>query len=810
MQFDETIVIATGMSARSAKWTNTEIRWSKLVEKLCTENKTNETYKEYITSNKEEQSKIKDVGGYVGGYLQGGKRSPKNVVYRQLITLDIDFAYNDFWSDFIMIYGNAAVLHSTHKHCETSPRYRLILPISREVTADEYVAISRKIAGSIGIELFDNTTFEVNRLMFWPSNSNDTKYYAMFQDGPFIDADEILNSYINWHDASLWPTADKRYAEVSSHIDKQEDPQNKKGIVGFFCKTYPITEAIEKFLPEIYVPTTIEDRYSYVKGTTSAGLMIYNDKFAFSHHGTDPCSGKLCNAFDLVRIHKFGHLDDGTVDNQNYKTKSFTAMDEFCRNESKVKKTIAIENIKSAKYDFNNDFSDDSKPKIIDDAEIDAENAIEEENIDWMTTLDADTKGNYLSTASNINIILANDSRLKSVFKQNNFDNKKYVFRSLPWRKIHKYEPIKDVDYSGIRNYIESIYGVVSSLKIEDSLKLEFEKNSYHPIREYLSEVHWDGEHRIDNLLIDFFGCDDNIYIREAIRKTLVGAVARIFNPGCKFDSVLVIVGPQGTMKSTFIKKLGKEWFSDTFFTVQGKEALEQIQGAWIIEMAELSGMRKADVETTKHFISKQEDSFRPAYARTAETYKRQCIFIGTTNEDDFLTDTGGNRRFNPAKVNKERVTKSVFDDLDPMVDQIWAEAVYLYNKGEKLILSEDAEFIAQGEQLKHSKVDDRTGIIEHYLNTKLPEDWDDKDIFQRRLFLENDSLTAKGTRHRSYVCMSEVWCECLGKEKDTLDRYKTREINEILKSLKDWEYVQSTKNFRLYGKQKFYQRKII
>lgn len=806
MQHDDIICVAVGMGARSLTWRNTEIRWSKMVEKLCTENRTNETYQEYIKAKKEEQSKIKDVGGYVGGYLSNGKRSPKNVVYRQLITLDIDYAYNDFWEDFKMIYNSAAVLHSTHKHCDASPRYRLIMPISREVTADEYVAIARKVAGTLGIEVFDNTTFETNRLMFWPSSSIDAKYVAEVQDGPWIDADAVLNSYLDWRDITLYPTSDKRNSEVKAGVDKQEDPRNKKGIVGFFCKTYSITEVIEKHLSEVYVPTTIEDRFSYVKGTTSAGLMVYNDLFAFSHHGTDPCSNKTCNAFDLVRIHLYGHLDDGEVEKNTYKAKSFAAMDEACRKDPKVLKTIAYENMVSAKYDFNQDYEDGIVPQEVVELE---EAAVAEDDLEWMTKLDANTKGEYLSTASNISKILAHDARLKNIFKQNLFDNKKYIFKSLPWRKINSFEPIKDVDYSGVRNYIESIYGVSSAQKVEDSLKLEFEKNSFHPVKDYLTHLHWDGVKRIDSLLIDFFGATDNVYTMEAIRKTLVGAVARIFNPGCKFDLVLVLVGPQGTMKSTFFKKLGREWFSDTFFTVQGKDALEQIQGAWIIEMAELSGMRKSDVETTKHFISKQEDTFRPAYARTAETYKRQCVIVATTNEDDFLTDASGNRRFNPVKVNKDRVTKDVFGELDPIVDQIWAEAVYMYNKGEKLIMSEEAEFIAKGEQLKHSKVDDRTGIIEHYLETKITENWDDMEIPVRRLFLEGDALTQKGTITRDFVCMAEIWCECLGNEKDTMDRYKTRDINEILKGLDGWEYVQSTKNFKLYGKQKYYQRKL-
>lgn len=795
LKFDDTLDIAIGMAYDSITWRNTKYRWSDFVKRLSEDHRTNETYAEYLKASKPEQTKIKDVGGYVGAYLKNGRRGLKNVVYRQLITLDIDYAHENFWDDFTLMFDYAAVIHNTHKHCPASPRYRLIIPIDREVTPDEYVAISRNIAGSLGIELFDNTTFETNRLMFWPSTSKDGEHYFRFQDGPAVDADYILSTYADWTDTSLWPTADKRFDDVNKHIEKQEDPAEKRGVVGFFCKGYTVTSGIEKFLKDIYVPTTIEDRYTYAKGTTSAGLMIYNDKFAFSHHGTDPCSGRTCNIFDLVRIHKFGHLDEDQADKNSVKSKSFQAMDEFARKDSIVKTIISQEKLKNAKYEFNQDFDDD---EIVDDADKD----------NWMTQLDADTKGNYLSSAPNISIILANDSRLKYTFRQNNFDNKRYVFNSLPWRKVNYAEPVKNVDYSGVRNYIECVYGIASSLKIEDSMALEFEKNSYHPIKEYLTNLHWDGVERVDKLLIDFFGTKDNQYTREAIRKMLVGAVSRVFRPGCKFDLVLVIVGPQGTKKSTFIKKLGKSWFSDTFLTVQGKEALEQIQGAWLVEMAELAALRKADIEATKHFISKQEDIFRPAYARTAETFPRQCVFFGTTNETDFLNDPTGNRRFMPVDVIKENVTLDVFTDLDPIIDQIWAEAVHLYNHGEKLTLSVEAEFLASGEQIKHSKIDDRKGIIEHYLNTKLTEDWDEMDLMKRRDYLTDD-VAPVGTVQRDYVSILEIWCECLNKEKDSANRYNTREINEIMKSLNDWEYIQSTKNFKLYGKQKYYRRKL-
>lgn len=798
IKFDGDLSLAVGMSAKSKIWKNKKFKWSDLVTRLKEENKTNETLKEFISATKEEQLKIKDVGGYVGGYLRNGRRKPENVVNRQLMTLDIDFAHKDFWDDYTLQFNNAAILHATHKHCETYPRYRLIMPLSRECTPDEYVAASRQIAGLMGIELFDKTTFETNRLMFWPSSPKDVDYYCKFQDGPWVDVDEILSSYSDWKDSSLWPTADRELQDVKDSAKKQEDPENKKGIVGAFCRTYSITEAISKFLEDVYIATDIEDRYTYAKGTTAAGLIIYDDKFAYSHHGTDPCGGKLCNAFDLVRIHKFGHLDsDETF--QGQKPKSFAAMEELSRDDKAVKKIIATENIQESKYDFAEDLEENE--------------AVEDEDIEWMQELEVDSKGNYLSTSVNLNLIFSNDHRLKKLFRQNDFDGKRYVFGNLPWRKVLKPEPVKNVDYSGVRNYIESIYGISGAMKVEDSMALEFEKNHYHPIIDYLRVLEWDKTPRIDSVLNRYFGAEDTVYTREAFRKMMVGAVARVMDPGVKFDLVLTLVSQaQGTGKSSFLKALGKSWFSDTFITVQGKEAFEQLQGAWLIEMAELSGLKKGDIETIKHFISKQEDCFRPAYARTSETYPRQCVFIATTNESTFLRDPSGNRRFMPVDIHNLKLTEnpklmSLLKDPNT-IDQLWAEAMFLYRKGEKLYLSAEAEGIATVEQRRHSETDERRGLIEAYLNRLLPKTWDTMDLFERRAFLE-DPLSENGECERVFTCIAEVWCECLGKNKEDMDRYKTREINDILRGLDEWEHINSTRNFKIYGKQKYYARKL-
>lgn len=778
--------IAVGLSSSSKTWKNERIEWEDLVKKLSEATRTSETYSQFIKANKDEQGRIKDVGGFVGGYLNKGKRTKNSVLHRQLLTLDIDFSHKDFWWDFCMLYDCAAVIHSTHKSSAEKPRHRLIIPLDREVSVEEYEPIARKIAGSMNIELFDQSTFEPNRLMFWPSVSSDTEYYFEYQDGPILSADSILAQYDDWHDIKEWPRANTYEEAIAKSIDKQEDPTEKGGIIGAFCKAHTVHDAIINFLPDVYAEAG-EDRFTYMKGTTAAGAIVYDDKFLYSHHGTDPAGGRLCNVFDLVRIHKFGHLDK-----QEDSKSSLKAMEEFAAKDKATLRIIATEKFEQAKNDF-------SMPVEEDDEDYDDS---------WVESLEVNSKGEYENSANNINAIIQNDRYLKDSFKLNIFDNKKYITKSVPWRKIECEEPMKDVDYSGVRNYIECVYGIVSSLKIDDALALYVEKHCYHPIRNYLSSLKWDNVKRVDTLLIDYFGADDTSYTRASIRKALCAAVARVFKPGIKYDMVLVLVGEQATYKSTFVRKLGMDWFSDTFSTFQGKESFEQLQGAWLIEMAELSGLKKAEVEQVKQYISKCEDMFRPAYGRTIETYKRQCIFFGTTNNLDFLRDPTGNRRFNPIDVHKELRTKSVRDDLTQYeVDQIWAEAYELWKNGEKLYFDEDEDMMARLAQNQHSAVDERRGVIEAFLEKLLPEDWENKDIYDRRAWLD-DPLSKPGTVKREVVCVAEIWCECLGKSKEDMSRYNTREINDIMRTIPDWEFASSTCKFKLYGKQKYYIRK--
>jgi putative DNA primase/helicase len=779
--------VATGHGAKSRTWKNKKARWSKFVKRLSRPVITSETFREYELASKDERSKIKDVGGYFGGYLNKGRRKPANVMHRQLLTLDIDYAPAHFWDEITLALSCACVLHSTHSHSPQSPRYRLIIPLNREVTGEQYTAISRKIAENIGIDLFDDTTFQVHRLMFWPSVSKDMPYEFHEQKGSYLNADDVLAQYTDWTDASAWAMSSRNVQQVRTDAEKQQDPETKRGIVGVYCRTYGIHEAIEKFLTDQYTATELEDRYTFTGGSTYAGLVVYDNKYAYSHHGTDPASGTLCNSFDLVRRHKFTHMTD---------KESFKEMETLALNDVQVKKTLAVEKIELAKYDFAEDLPAEYEPP--------------EDDLSWTVKLEADGRGNYLSSSTNLNLIFANDSRLKNAFKFNEFDRKEYITKSMPWREIDNPEPVKNIDHSGIRNYIECIYGISGVQKIRDAVALEFQRGRYHPIKQFLDLLEWDGVKRLDTLLIDYFGAVDNEYTRQAARKTFTAAVARIYEPGCKFDLVLTLVGVEATGKSTFVRAFGREWASDTFTTVHGKESFEQLQGAWLIEMAELSAMKKAEVEQVKHFVSKQIDQFRPAYKEVSEVFPRQCVFIATTNEIDFLRSTTGNRRFLPIDVNLIKATKDIFSIPDYEVDQVWAEAVERYKAGERLYLEGKALRTARVEQKEHALHDDREGLILKYLDTPLPDDWDNLDIWSRRNYLDDPLSGKTGKNQREFVCVAEIWAECLQKDIRDMDRYKTREIHGILANLPQWERAGKTRRFELYGTQKYYERNLM
>ena len=602
--------IATGNSRMEKRWNNVEMELDEFINRISHTIRTAETVEQYMKMTKAKQDAIKDVGGFVGGRLKGGRRKKDCVEYRTIITLDIDHAVPGVIEQIEMLYNYRCFIYSTHKHTPENPRLRLVIILSRPVSPDEYVAIARKVAEDIGIEMFDDTTYEPSRLMYWPSTSADGEFIFRDIEGEPLNPDDVLSRYKDWRDSSEWPVSSRQQSIVQREMRKQADPLSKDGVIGAFCRTYTIEEAIANFLSDVYQPSAMSGRYDYIPADSQAGVVIYEGKFAYSHHATDPACGKLMNAFDMVRIHRFGEMDEKAAeDTEASKLPSFTAMSEFAVSDENVKMTIAGERMEKAEKEFSG------------------------ESGDWLKQLEYEKRSTVVkNTLRNLLLILNNDEKLKGIVF-NQLSDGMEIKGAVPWEHPGRFW--RDADDAQLISYVDLNYGTFSMRNYNIAVTKAADDRSYHPVREFLDALpEWDKVPRVDTLLIDYLGADDTPYVRAVTRKTLCGAVCRVLSPGCKFDTMLVLNGPQGVGKSTLISRLAGDWFSDSLnlSDTKDKTAAEKLQGYWIMEIGELAGLKKAEVETLRSFLSRQNDIYRASFGRRATPHLRQCVFFGTTN----------------------------------------------------------------------------------------------------------------------------------------------------------------------------------
>ncbi|CAC9706243.1 hypothetical protein IE368CO2PC_00130 [Enterococcus faecalis] len=781
--------IAYGNSRMDKRWKNTDISWEDFCSRVKTTQRTTETVEEYRKMKKGGQDSIKDVGGFVGGHLKDGRRKKGNVLSRSMLTLDMDYGTSTIWEEISTFFPYQCCIYSTHKHTPENPRLRLIIPLFRDVGEEEYAAVSRMVAKEIGIDLFDDTTYEPERLMYWPSTSRNGIFVYEEKDGSLLDPDVFLNKYDDWRDTSTWPVSSRQSEILERSLKEQADPLSKEGVIGTFCRTYSVSTAIDSFLKDIYEPSAMTGRYDYIPADSSAGVILYDDKFAYSHHATDPANGRLLNAFDLVRIHKFGHLDDrATESTPPSKLPSFINMCEFAIQDDEVKAQFTKERMEQATIDFTED--------------------------NWQTALELDKQGKIKDTLDNIVLIIRNDSELESIAFNKHRDGID-ARDGLPWEQMKG--GWNDSDNAALKVYLSNKYGIYSPTKTKDAILAVAAERSYHPIKEYLDHLsEWDGTLRVETLLIDYFNATDNSYTRAVTRKMMVAAVARIYHPGTKFDSVLILNGPQGIGKSTFFAKLAGDWFSDslTLTDMKDKAGPEKLQGYWILELGELAGMRKTDVEVVKSFISRSDDKYRASYGVNVESHPRQCIIVGSTNaESGFLRDVTGNRRFWPVRISGDGKRKawqmSVYD-----VEQIWAETLVLYGQGEKLYLEGSDVELATNEQADAMESDEREGLVRSYLDTLLPDDWNALSLYERRNYLNGSEFGGEsrvGTVERTLVCNMEIWCECFGRDASAMKPADSYAIAGIMKKINGWNKYQGNKNgtsnFPIYGRQRCYEK---
>lgn len=795
MQTDRRIKISVGTNRRATKWVTNEMFVSELWDKLKIPARGSETLAEYMSYKKAQQDDLKDIGGFVGGTLSGTRRKANNIMGRDVITLDLDNIPPGGTDEVVRRVdglGCGYCIYSTRKHQPSAPRLRILFPTDRTVTAEEYEPIARRMAEYIGLEYADPTTFEVSRLMYWPSCSKDSQYVYYVGDKDFVSADGVLATYEDWHNMTLWPALPGQ-TQFTKLAVKQGDPEEKSGVVGAFCRTYDVYRAMDELLPGIYEAVdTMPGRYTYIDGSTTGGAVIYEDgKFLYSHHATDPCSGRLVNAFDLVRLHKYSDKDDESlVNTPANRLPSYTAMCEFAVSLTDVSATLSRERYESAAKDF-----EGITPQNNDDV------------LNWVTLLEMNNQtGAIKATINNVLIILEHDPLLKGKFALNEFASRGEVLGELPWDVRTKRRLWDDNDNQGLYWYLEKVYKITGNGKIDGALSLHSNKFAFNEIQDYLRGLKnkWDGIPRLDTLFIDYLGAKDTAYNRAVTRKAFVAAVARAMTPGCKYDNMVILAGPQGIGKSTLLDKMSRGWFNDSIRTFEGKEASELLQGVWLVEVSELDAFRKTDVSRIKQFLSLRADRFRAAYGRNVKEIPRSCIFFGTTNTSDFLQDTTGNRRFWPIDTSEVRHTKNVWNDLtDYEIDMLWAESYVRWQMGEPLYLSGAIEEAAKIKQEEHREVSSHEGIIRDFLEKQVPEDWSKWPLDKRRMFWAGAVQDNVKLVDRDRICAVEVWCEALGGSIREMKNADTREINGCLSSMPEWKKSSVSMRMGTYGVQR-------
>ena len=770
-----------------------------LIDRLRVSQTIPHTIEAYKALPKAQQDDLKDIGGFVLGELEGGRRKSGAVLSRCAAVLDADnlpAGGTDELIRRVAALGLCCCVYSTAKHCPQAPRLRVVFPFGADIPAEQYPPVARLLCRCIQQEMtwFDPTTAQAERMMYWPAHCQDVAPVWYEQDGSgLLDVAALLAQQLpTWQDPTTWPAFPNEQRDMDKALKKakQQDPESKEGVVGAFCRAYNVPAAMDKYLPGIYEETATADRYTFTGGSTWGGAVLYGGgKWLFSHHATDPAGGKLVNTFDLVRLHKFADLDDEAPEGaRGNRLPSYAAMVQMAREDEAVRDELARERV-SAVEDFGLLFA--------------GEGPID---VSWMRGLTMSGTGSIERTSANILHVLENDPHLKGRIFQDTFADKVFGIAPLPWGDHLSKEGLfewVDADDDGLVIYLEKLLGFRAPSVVQSALNDHLARHSVNPVTDYINGLTWDGVPRLDTFFVDYLGAADTPYTRAVTRKSFTAAVARAKVPGIKFDNMLILSGPQGGYKSSCLAIMGGSLFTDSLMTFNGKDAAEVLQGKWIVEIAELQAFSNTDVNKIKQFISSQNDHYRAAYGHRAVDHPRCCVFFGTTNAKTFLRDPTGGRRFWPVYVGLQPSVKKVWESLPEERDQLWAEAKIRWQLGEPLFLSGELWEYAQSVQESARETDAREGLILDFLSKPVPKDWAEWSIDKRRSFWSGVVIGEPELAPRTRVCAMEVWCELFGKDKADAQQREARTINAILDGVEGWERIGYPDKFGPYGNQK-------
>ena len=746
--------IATAPNRDSKHWKQSTITWGEIIR--------------WKPASK------KECGNYVLGKLTGPVRRKTTIQSRCAITIDIDSPDKDFLSRVrVVLMGTVAFIHTTFSSAPDDKRYRILVPLPRPVTPDEYVRATEVLVDRLGKEYCDPGSSEPERYMFKPSTQHPDWYYAETLDGDLIDVEELLADF----------TDDLSDSPIGKTLARHKrDPYGIDGAVGAFNRVYrELEDLIEAY--DLPYEASGENRWHLVGARSVAGMGEVRGVpgVYYSHHVHDPAFGKACSAFDLVRLHRFGELDEGLSEQTPInKLPSFTAMLELAAEDEKVMLEM-----------IGKDFS------VSDAEEIDA--------FTWRTSLRYRPRsGALVDDIANWDIITEKEPIFKSLFF-NAMTMSVEVDGELPWRDVsHSGATFLTTDRSALCLYLERAYKVRPARTYIDELITTTAMKRYrNPLKEYLEALTWDNTPRLETCLP---GVTPTRYTRMVARKSLVAAVARILDPGCKWDHSLVLFGPEGLGKSYWIDRMSLG-YSATLGRIDNKDTLLTMHRSWIMIADEGYSLRKADSDALKEFLTRTADIFRMPYDREALLYKRHCVIWSTTNDEIFLRRQEGNRRFLivrcEEKVDFEKYTQHY-------IDQVWAEAVHLYKNGELLFLEEADAEVAKIEREQFIEEDAMRGVIEEFLDTFVPPDYEKWSPDRRQMWYKNrgdDEFEEPGSVQHERVCSTQIWVEALGGRIGDHKRQDLLQINTAMKQIPGWRALPSRHRLPHYGSQLVFER---